>query len=103
MVEVNYMEIIPTKVTIQYQDQGEGHHQSFPSYEEEVRPDHANQPEYNSQSDSDSFHNYHYGVDEGAFHELDQMEDALPAPVSEGPTTITFQTTIGVSTATWSR
>ncbi|CAL1354977.1 unnamed protein product [Linum trigynum] len=67
----------------QYQEQGEGHHQSFPSYEEEVQPDHANQPEYNFQSGIGSFHNYDYGADEGAFHELDQMEDALPAIVSD--------------------
>ncbi|CAL1381214.1 unnamed protein product [Linum trigynum] len=66
----------------QYQEQGEGHHQSFPSYEEEVQPDHANQPQYNFQSGSGSFHNYHYGADDGAFHEMDQMEDSLPAPVS---------------------
>ncbi|CAL1406526.1 unnamed protein product [Linum trigynum] len=55
----------------QYQEQGEGHHQSFPSYEEEVQPGYVNQPEYNFQSGSGSFHNYHYGADEGAFHELD--------------------------------
>ncbi|CAL1396723.1 unnamed protein product [Linum trigynum] len=67
----------------QYQEQGEGHHQSYPSYEEEVQPDHANQPQYNFQSGSCSFHNYHYGADEGVFHELNQMEDALPAPVSD--------------------
>ncbi|CAL1376661.1 unnamed protein product [Linum trigynum] len=66
-----------------YQEQGEGHHQSFPSYEEEVQRDHANQPDYNFHSRSDSFHNYHYGADEGTFHEVDQMEDALPAPVSD--------------------
>ncbi|CAL1395982.1 unnamed protein product [Linum trigynum] len=67
----------------QYQEQGEGHHQSFPSYEEEVQPNLPNQPQYNFQSGSGSFHNYHYGADEGAFHELDQMEAALPALVSD--------------------
>ncbi|CAL1403535.1 unnamed protein product [Linum trigynum] len=67
----------------QYQEQGEVHHQSFPSYEEEVQPDLPNQPQYNFQSGSGSFHNYHYGADEGVFHELDQMEVALPAPFSD--------------------
>ncbi|CAL1356731.1 unnamed protein product [Linum trigynum] len=64
----------------QYQEQGEGHHQS---YEEEVQPDRPNQPQYNFHSGSGSFHNCHYGADEGAFHELDQMEDVMPAPVSD--------------------
>ncbi|CAI0391739.1 unnamed protein product, partial [Linum tenue] len=79
------VEVILDTVKHLYQDggQGAGHHQSFSSYEEEVQPDIPNQAQYNFLTGSGSFHNYHYGADEGAFHEQDQTEAATPGPVSD--------------------
>ncbi|CAL1380732.1 unnamed protein product [Linum trigynum] len=74
----------------EYHDGGGGHHQSFSSYEEKAQRYHGNQqegyqyqPEYNFYQGGSSYHNYPYGADEGAFHDLDQMEDVLPIPVSD--------------------
>ncbi|CAL1401475.1 unnamed protein product [Linum trigynum] len=40
------------------------------------------QPEYDFHAGSGSYHNYHYGDDVGAFHDLDEMEDVLPGPIN---------------------
>ncbi|CAL1401285.1 unnamed protein product [Linum trigynum] len=74
----------------EYQERGVGHHQSFPSYEEEAQRYHDNQqegyqyqPEYDFHVCSGSYHNYHYGADKDVFHDLNQMEDALSGLVSD--------------------
>ncbi|CAL1402498.1 unnamed protein product [Linum trigynum] len=39
--------------------------------------------EYDFHAGSGSYHNYHYGDDVGAFHDLDEMEDVLPGPIRD--------------------
>ncbi|CAL1382147.1 unnamed protein product [Linum trigynum] len=77
----------------EYHDGTGGHHQSFPSYEEEAQQADVNQQagyqyqaEYNFYQSCVSYHNYHYGAGEGegSFHDDHQIEEEVnPSPVSD--------------------